>query len=69
MVELYPRPGGDVNQGDLGKNMGRRRLRGHEPKLQVIDDAIHHGMLREEGASGKEEQPLKRGPTSSAPAG
>jgi hypothetical protein len=25
------------------------RLRRHERQLQVIDDAIHHGNLREEG--------------------
>ena len=36
-------------QDDLGKSMGRRRLRRHERQLQVIDDAIHHGNLREEG--------------------
>ena len=29
--------------------MGRRGLGRHERQLQVIDDAVHHGMLREEG--------------------
>ena len=38
-----------LRQGDLGKNMGRRRLRRHERQFQVIDDAIHHGILREKG--------------------
>jgi hypothetical protein len=27
----------------------RLRLRRHKPKLQMIDDAIHHGILRDEG--------------------
>jgi hypothetical protein len=84
MVELYPRPGGNVNnrenrsrrsnmgkkprrrgkktigsrsplitkystifparvglrQGDLGRNMGRRWLRRHKHKLQMIDNPV-----------------------------
>ena len=48
ILEIFPALLG-LRQGDLGKDMGRRRLRRHERQLQVINDAIHHGNLREEG--------------------
>jgi hypothetical protein len=28
--------------------MRRRRLLGHKPKLQMIDDPVHNGILRDE---------------------
>jgi len=31
------------HQGDLLEGMGGRRLLGHEPKLQMVDDPVHGG--------------------------
>ena len=36
------------HQGDLGKNMGGRRLRRPKRQLQVIDGPVHHGILRKQ---------------------
>ena len=37
------------HQGNLLEDMGGRRLLGSERQLEVIDDPIHDGVLREEG--------------------
>jgi hypothetical protein len=39
------------HQGDLAKNMIRRRLLGGEPQLQVTDDPVHDGILREKSGA------------------
>jgi len=35
------------HQGDLGKNMGRRGLRRDKGQLQMIDNPVHNGILRD----------------------
>ena len=37
------------HESDLLEDMGGRRLLGHEPKLQMIDNPVHGGIIGDEG--------------------